>query len=413
MFLTKNQFLYIRNAEDSGKIFMNGIVDVHLAEYGEGPGAVVEVPQVTTLLGAFSGFCSGYALMSTNTHGLRVAVSKRSDSAVHVYNSTKRERKKFQLMAIRPRKEDRWCTVVKSVCQMLQAAELPVAGFNLTFKGQSAVADPPALTAALSSGLILALDRLFGFHLEPNTAMRLAYNANRYSDVYQSRLRDLITIFSADPGKMIFFDLDSYDYAFIDYPFRKGSGVGSYFIDCSLPADELAVEVALFRQNASKAFGMLKSMMPKGSRMRSLTRKELVQSYPSIPEEYKRGIIFVLEDTAAALRGLDCLKAGDAAAMGKLLVEEQRNISQLAELTSPEVDWLVKRGAEMEAIRGVTEVSVGITGTLVVLIDDGSEDIYRKQLEEYERIFGFHPVMREYTPSGSIKVIPEDEYPLI
>ncbi len=392
---------------------MNGIVKVHSEEYGVMPEVVVEVPQVTTLLGAFSEFCSGYALMSTNTEGLRVSVSRRSDSAVHVLNSTKKERKRFQLMAIRPRKEDKWCTVVKSVCQMLQAAELSFTGFNLVFKGQSAVADPPAITAALSAGLIMALDKLFGFGLNRNTAMRLAYNSNRYSDSYQSRLRDLITIFTAEPGKMIHFDLDSYDYSFYDYPFVKGSGIGSYFIDCALPADELSEEVALFRRTAAKASAVLKSELPKGYKLRTLTKKELLQNHPSFPEDWKRMITFILEDTAAANRGLECLKTRDAEAMGKLLSDEQRDIQNLAELTSPEVDWLVKRGAESEYIRGVTEVSVGITGTLVVLIDDGSEELYRKQLEEYERIFGFHPVMREYIPSGSIKVIPENEYPLI
>ena len=65
----------------------------------------------------------------------------------------------------------------------------------------------------------------------------------------------------------------------------------------------------------------------------------------------------------------------------------------------------MKRGIEAHGVKGITEISVGISGTLVALIDDGAEELYRKQLEEYERIFGFHPIMREYVPSGSIKVI--------
>ena len=95
---------------------MKGIIDIHKAEYGVTPDVVVEVPQVTTLLGAFSEFCSGYALMSTNTQGLSVALSRREDTQVHILNSTKKERKKFQLIGIKARKEDKWCTPVKSVC---------------------------------------------------------------------------------------------------------------------------------------------------------------------------------------------------------------------------------------------------------------------------------------------------------
>ena len=391
---------------------MKGIIDIHKAEYGVTPDVVVEVPQVTTLLGAFSEFCSGYALMSTNTQGLRVALSRREDTQVHILNSTKKERKKFQLIGIKARKEDKWCTPVKSVCQILSASELPVSGFNLTIKGQSAVADPPAITAAISSGLLLALNKFFGYGLDFNSLVRLAYNANRYSDTYKSRLRDLITIFSSEPGKMLRFDLETYAYTSFPYPFTAESGTGSWFIDCSLPADELSEEVAIFRTEAGKAFSALRESALKGTKPRNLLRKEIIQNN-ALGEDWKRTIIFVIEDSLAAEKGYECLLAGDAVQLGKVLIDEQRNLSQLAGLTSPEVDWLVKRGAEDASVRGVTEISVGITGTLVALIDRGKETEFKSKLEEYERIFGFKPVMREYIPSGSIRIISEDEYPFI
>ena len=386
---------------------MKGIIDAHKAEYGVEPEVVVEVPQVTTLLGAFSEFCSGYALMSTNTQGLRVAVSRRSDSQVHAFNSTKKERKKFQLIGIKPRREDRWCTPVKSICQVLQASELSVPGFDLTIKGQSAVADAPSITAAITAGLLMALDSLCGYHLEINSLMRLAYNSNRFSDSYKSRLRDLITIFSSEPGKMLRFDLESYECTPFEYPFTTGSSVRSWFIDCSLPADELAEEVSLFRAEAKEAFARLKEIAPKGIKLRNLPRKEIIQS--SLSEDWKRLVSFVIEDSAFADKGYEGLLSGDARQVGKLLSSEQHNLSHLAGLTSPEVDWLVKRGSESDSVLGVTEIGVGITGTLVAFIENGKEGLFQEKLEEYERIFGFKPVMREYIPSGSIRIIPKGE----
>ena len=298
---------------------MKGIVDVHKAEYGVEPEVVVEVPQVTTLLGAFSEFCSGYALMSTNTQGLRVAVSRRSDSQVHAFNSTKKERKKFQLIGIKPRREDRWCTPVKSICQVLQASELSVPGFDLTIKGQSAVADAPSITAAITAGLLMALDSLCGYHLEINSLMRLAYNSNRFSDSYKSRLRDLITIFSSEPGRMLRFDLESYECTPFEYPFTTGSSVRSWFIDCSLPADELAEEVSLFRAEAKEAFARLKEIAPKGIKLRNLPRKEIIQS--SLSEDWKRLVSFVIEDSAelvfSHIENLVRLECRQASAFGR------------------------------------------------------------------------------------------------
>ena len=128
---------------------MDGIDKAHAEEYGAEPAVLVEVPQVTTLLGAFSEYCSGYAITSTNNHGLRVAITPRTDNLVRIFNASRGERKKFQLAVIRQRKEDKWAQIVKAVCQAVISAELPLPGFDMTFKGQSAVADNPSLTAAL------------------------------------------------------------------------------------------------------------------------------------------------------------------------------------------------------------------------------------------------------------------------
>ena len=75
------------------------------------------------------------------------------------------------------------------------------------------------------------------------------------------------------------------------------------------------------------------------------------------------------------------------------------------------MEWLVRRGVGVAGVKGITEISVGISGTLVALIEKDAVELYSKQLEEYERIFGFHPIMREYVPSSGLRIIGPDEYP--
>ena len=393
---------------------MEGIAKAHLQEYGASPAVVIEVPQVTTLLGAFSEYCHGYAIMGTNSHGLRVAMSPRQDSSVRVFNaSSGTERKKFQLTAIRQRKEDKWGQVVKAVCQNIMAAGLGISGFDMTFKGQSAEADPPALTGALVVGMMMALNELYGLGCDKGEMIRLSYGANRFTDVYSSRLRDLITIFTAEPGKVIFFDLETYDYKFIDYAFTKGSGVGSFFIDCGLPSEELAEEVAFFRESCEEAREAGKSLASNGERIRDLSEWDIRHQHIPLSQDLRNAISFIVEESGYALKAADAIRSANPTAFGKLIAAEQRNLSELAGLTSPEVDWLVRRGVEVPGVKGITEISCGITGTLIALIDDGSEDGYLRQIEEYERIFGFKPLIREFVPSGSIKAVSIDDDPSI
>ena len=111
--------------------------------------------------------------------------------------------------------------------------------------------------------------------------VRIAYSANRFSDTFKARLRDLITIFSAEPGRMIRFDLETYSYDFFPYPFTPESGMCSWFIDCSLPADELAEEVSLFRAEAKEAFARLKEIAPKSSTSEHLKKDPARQNHYS------------------------------------------------------------------------------------------------------------------------------------
>ncbi len=390
---------------------MDGIVKAHMNEYGELPALVVEVPQVTTILGAFAEYCQGFSIMATNDHGLRIAISPRSDNAVRAFNaSAGNERKKFQLTAIRQRKEDKWGQVVKGVCQSLIASGISISGFDMTFKGQSAFSDEIALSAALTSGLVQAIDRAFHLDCGKKELISFAYGANRFSEIYNSRLRDIITIFTAERGKVIFFDTESYDYQYYDYPFTKDKGIGCYFIDCALPPDELAEEVSYFRSVCQEASEASKKLIPKGEKLRSFTERDVRRIHMPLSQELRTAVAFIVEESGFAQKAIDAIRTINGNAFGRLISAEQRNLSELAGITSPEVDWLVKRGAEVPGVRGVTEISCGITGTLIVLIDKGAEDRYFERIEEYERIFGFRPLIREFIPAGSIKVIYPDDY---
>lgn len=390
---------------------MDGTVRAHIAEYGQAPDLVVEVPQVTTIFGAFAEFCSGWSLSGTTSQGMRIAFTKRTDGQVQVFNATRGERKKFQLSAMRERKEDKWCAITKAVCQMLQASELKITGFDMTFKGHTAVADSPVLSGSLISGMLYALNKLYSFNCDPTTLIRLGFNSKRFLKDYEPRMRDLITLFTAEPGKIIRYNLDNYNYDYCDYPFVRGSGVVTWFIDCSLPDGELEGEVDDFRKTCAKASELVKGRLHDGARLRELNENDIRRHmHLPITEEMKRALSYVCEESQFADKAHKAILARNPIAFGKIIAAEQRNLFDMAELTSPEVDWLVRRGVEARGVRGVTEVSTGITGTLIALIDEEAEQGYFKFFDEYERIFGFRPKYSEYVPAGCMRIISESEY---
>ena len=125
----------------------------HRNEYGEEPEVVVDVPGVMTILGSYSDFCDGYALMCTNTQGLRLAISRRADNTVKVYNHTIQDRKKFQLSGLKCKSDDKWISTVKAVFIALQHDGITLPGMDISITGRTAHSDYDTLAAAVAAAM--------------------------------------------------------------------------------------------------------------------------------------------------------------------------------------------------------------------------------------------------------------------
>lgn len=388
---------------------MKGIDSYHYKEYSEHPEVVVEVPQITTLFGAFSDFVGGFALMSTNDYGLRVAISRRPDNTVRVLNVTKQDKKKFQISNIKFRKEDRWANAVKAILnELISSADASISGLNITIKGQSAGGDNSSFTSAIFSGLIYGINNIFHLSLSGDDMVRTAFNANRFTPIYNARLRDLITIFSAEKGNVLFFDLDSYDCKFAKYPFSSEKGISTYLLSSSIPYSVLTPEEEEFRFECEQIFQGIKPRLPRGTKLRELSDKDLRALLSGFSESQRRYAQYVIQESEIAKKAWDAVVSADVESFAKLANMQQKGIASKAELSSPEIDWIVRRGMETEGVKGLSQIYVGLSGTLVALIDEEGNLSYTSRLEEYERIFGFHAEVREYVPSGSIRIVEAD-----
>lgn len=390
--------------------WMNGIGICHQKEYSKEPSVIVEAPQVTTLLGAFSDSINGYALMSTNDYGMRIAISKRDDNVVRVLNVTKQDKKKFLISNIKYRKEDRWANCAKAILQEFSNAGYQLSGMYITIKGPGAIGDSHSLAAAIFAGLAVGINELYKLNLSADDLLKLSFGANRFSKAYQARLRDLITLFTSQKGSVIFFDLDSYNYKIVKYPFNDPeSGIATALISTALPYSVLTPEMDEFRENIDALVLSVKDKIPRGVKLRDLSELQVRQDLNLRVEAVRSQLMYVIEESELAKKGYEALVSGDYAAFGKVLNSLQKNLLFKAELTCPEIDWVVKKTNSAEGIYGLSQVFVGLSGTLIALIDSRVDFPYTSRLEEYERIFGFHAFIRPYLPSGGVRRIEKDE----
>ncbi len=389
---------------------MEKIVAFHELNYKNKVEVLSQVPGVVTLMGAFSDFCSGYCIAGTGALGLRVAISRRDDNTVRLYDATRADKKHFNLSSLKYRKEDRWGNYVKGVLSALASEGWELEqGVDVTLKGALLYCDQLTVSASVIMGSLLAFDRLMGIGLDSNDMIRMAYRvATSYCSV-PVRKRDLVTVMNAKQGKLLHFDLKSGSYELIDYPFaQKDGGAYGIILDPSLPPQILREELEEKREDARLCCNELKGRLGSGTELRDYPVKELrSHAIRDLDEHVRHTCEYVLSETQLVEKGLGALKARDAKLFGRCLNSLYVGMRDVFDMTCPEVDWLIRRAGETDGVYGASYVSNGDSGSIFMMLEKEGEAEFSKCMSDYKRIFDFTPKTRLFNPGGPAKVLDE------
>jgi galactokinase len=102
---------------------------------------------------------------------------------------------------------------------------------------------------------------------------------------------------------------------------------------------------------------------------------------------------------------VDALGRGDIGVLARTIFHSHESLRDLYEVSCPELDWLVKRAQETEGSGGSRMTGKGFGGCTYAIIRNDYAGEYKKKIEDYERIFGFHPVITELKIASGGRVV--------
>lgn len=377
----------------------------HQNEYGIAPSVAVFVPGVYTLLGLFSDYCKGHCIMGTGEQSLLLSVSPRDDQLVRLYNATLNDRKRFSLGNIKYRKEDRWGNFIKGVVAELVEDGVVFPGLNVTICGDLLYCDNSTISGALALATVMALNEYSCLGLDHASMIRIAYLANNTFNGEGCRIADLLTMLNGKEGQLMLFDLQHVSFSHFSYPFQNKDAPLGIIVESRISPHAMREEVARRRLATKTAFELLRRQYPYGP-LRDFPENELKERTVPLDEDSRHICSYVLSESRWASEGFLQLAQKDAVLYGKTMSRMQAGLRDLMEITCPEVDWLTKRASEVSGCLGAGLIFNGLSGTIMVLLDESALPSYLDRLEEYEHIFGFRPRWTIFRPQGCAKVLP-------
>ncbi|MDR0383158.1 MAG: galactokinase [Spirochaetaceae bacterium] len=387
---------------------MTDIVEIHRKEYGIASSAddkiiVGEAPGCLHYLGDHGQLNDALYLSSAIDRTVKVAASLRKDNSLRFFSADTGERKRTTLANLRYKREDRWANYIKIALYLFAEAGCKVSGINVTIFSDIprhlALASPQATEVASA----LAFRRFF----LPNLGDRelMARISAAHTDFYETenRIIELLCVMNAKKNHFLAINEGKLEVERIKNPFGKYKIM---LFDSRVPPIDVESELRLRRKDIEKGFEIL-SKKRQGFSFKDYTVADLDDLMGSLNEEVRRRCLFVVQEIARIREAEKAIAENDGETFARILFHSHEGLRDMYEVSCPETDWLVKRAQETAGIIGSRLTGKGFGGCTYAFIREDVAGEYQKKFEDYERIFGFHPVSYEIQPAPAARVLPQ------
>lgn len=378
---------------------MSDVRSLHHEEYGEQPQIVTSAPGVVNLMGSHTEATDGYLLLFGMDKRAYVAASPRTDGSMRFYAADLGERKRTSSSALKYRREDRFAGIVKGILSRLQTLGAHVSGVNVTITSEVPSGIGLAASQAIGVALASALAGVFSFSLDPVEAAQVAYYVEHSFEGMPVGFATFVASSIARRAHVLFLDTHRLDWAHVPVELDGATILG---IDTHAPSALTIDEEAVRQADCVHCLELLTGRS-NGCSFQEFSLEEISTSIGTIPEGARHYCLHIVGENERVLSCLSALKRGNVARVGKLLTESHESLRDLYEGTSPEVDWLVKHAHNVEGVYGA-RLAGGSTGTCALLVgDENVGERIADVLHDYERIFGFHPLVVPCRPDGGVR----------
>jgi len=373
----------------------------HESEYGIEPETIAEAPGVINLLGEHTDFSDGFVIQAAINNSVKVAISKRSDNSLRFFAADVDERKKTTIANLKYKREDRWANFLKGVLYEFIQLGYNFKGLDITISGDIPQSIGLGSSAAVGVATALALRELFDFELTDIQVVQTAYLSESAFIGNSERLTDQFCTYYAEENSAVFLDVRTLEYANIPLDLSEYKLV---ITNSNVPVINSEEEIKERRTECQKCLTVL-NLKTSISSLRDFNQSDLEQSMGMLTESSRRLCLHVVDENQRVLDGKKQLEQKDYISFGRLMNRSHESLRDNFEVSCPELDWLVKRAAEIDGCAGSRMAGPGFCGCTVSLMREDVFERYDERLEEYDRIFGFQAEYSICEPAGKARVV--------
>ncbi|WP_339652450.1 galactokinase [uncultured Maribacter sp.] len=358
------------------------IISYFKRNYNDNP-LIIKAPGRINLIGEHTDYNEGLVLPASIEKGIYFAVSANNNEIIRIEAFLSQPEKiEFALNGTHKTFKSFWGNYFKAIIEILISENYPLKGLDCVFGGDIPIGSGLSSSAALCCGFIYGITKISGKELSREEIALIAQKAEHKIGL-NCGLMDQYAVLFGKKGNAFFLDckdlthsyipinLNGYSWVLVNSNIKHNLAVDSEYNKRRISCENIVNEVKLSKSDVSS--------------LRDVTLEDLKNISDTInPIDIKRAK-YIIEENERVRRMMKALTKGDAEEVGNILKEGHWAMSTQYEITTSELDALVKIGENLEGVLGSRMMGGGFGGCTINLIQTSKlESSITSILEAYK-----------------------------
>lgn len=368
-----------------------------IAEFGSDPAFIVRAPGRVNLIGEHTDYNDGFVFPLAIDRAAYIALRPRPDKRVFAISLDMDDRRQFSLDDLRRPTEVAWIDYLIGVAWSLGERGYALAGWEGVVCGDVPIGAGLSSSAALELATARAFYCVSGFQWEAeDIALACQRAENDWLGVNCGIMDQMISAAGVADRALL---IDCRSLETMSAPLPAGTAV--VILDTNTRrglVDSAYNERRAQCESASRQFGL--------SALRDIDAQTFARRASELDPLTRRRARHVISENERTLQARDAMMAGDAIALGQLMIESHISLRDDFEVSSPALDAIVDCANAADGCYGARMTGAGFGGCAVALVEADAASSFAAQVSDcYLAATGIQPALYITRASGGAETV--------